>query len=185
MRAIAPVLLLFACVVARASDGPASDASELHRLKLETAREMQEKVLDPVLGAGLSRVFADFSVEVTRDREFSERSGVGRSQKSARKQDRGGFGLDGSFEVAASTRAKGGAKEPVDLAQEQKAEQSRGAGAEKTTLTLRLKDLKVLVLYEAGAPAERLEGARQALLAAYSADLKDSALTFKPAPLRR
>ncbi|MBI3552677.1 MAG: hypothetical protein HY077_09160 [Elusimicrobia bacterium] len=215
MSSMWTLCLALLSVPAAGAANPDPEPASIYRLKSELAGEIQAKILDPILGAGRSHVFADFEPEVRREHEVEDRNGTGlaiklspgnendgREKKTSTTSGRDhfkGFGFNnisatstivglssGTNVTPAGKNALREAKGVlVENTWEQRAEQARGISEQRLKLNLRLTGLRVLVIHDAAVPQDRLETAKRLILSAYAADLRPANLSFKPVPFAR
>lgn len=167
---LALILLPLFTLTARADD---ESLMTIHRIETETADRIQARVLDPILGPGLSSVFVKLKLEVTRTHESSDHVGEGQAKKftvknelsisTAAKAKDLEYDLFGGFGFTDSVKPPYQATSSQKQAQESR--QTKSVKEERIGMRTYHKEFRLIILHDARVPQSKLSGVRSALLA--------------------
>lgn len=169
-------LLLVIPLLALAARADDRSLMTIHRLEIETADRIQNRVLDPILGPGQSSVFVKLALEVKQDYEHSDRLGEGQATKVKIKNE---------ISIATTTKAKDSENHPVfegfgfadttrppyqetnGAKQTQESRQTKGVKEIRLAMSYRYMGLHLAILHDARIPPSKIASVRTALLAVY------------------
>lgn len=190
-----PVILIPALVTFWAAFAPAnaqdSATTGLFQMKKQTQSDIQENILNPILGAGRSSVLVDMEILVIQDTQSGSRSGSGlaRRYKSSSPHEepvRGTDDFDQDIGPDLTLHASTAAPAPKSFnLREQNSRQIKTMDESRSRVKIELANLRVSVLHDAGLPAGALAAARKTLLAVYGKTLSPDRLKLIPIAFAR
>ena len=175
-----------------AAPGPAPDsmsASLMERqdsMRRETETKIKKEILDPILGADRSFVFADVELEVISKKAEQTKEGMGIMQKYKEKAG-GQNNADTDFILPGIPKPRsvlGGENKRPEAAQGQQAQQAKGMQEIRYGLETEITRFQITVIHDEALPADTIKLARERLddfLLPYKIRKKDSpTVVFKP-----
>ncbi|MCM2266443.1 MAG: tetratricopeptide repeat protein [Elusimicrobiales bacterium] len=194
-KVLAGLLLLgsFGAPRIYAADAPVSplmESSLMERqdsLRRETETKIKKEILDPILGADKSFVFADVELEVISKKAEQTKEGVGVIQKYKEKGTGAGSGADTDFILPGIPKPKsvlGDDNKRPEAAQGQQAQQAKGVQEIRYGLETEITRFQITVIHDDLVPPATLKLARERVddfLLPYKIRKKDApTVLFKP-----